>query len=80
MIGGLASIFGTTVIFEISKNITLYWVFTGMGIFVVLVALLMIFGVRDIILLKKKQLLLESITSTPVTQNAARRVKEKSCM
>ena len=80
MIGGLASIFGTTVIFEISEHITLYWVFTGMGIFVVLVALLMIFGVRDIILLKKKQLLLESITSTPVTQNASRRVKEKSCM
>jgi hypothetical protein len=80
MIGGLASIFGTTVIFEISKHVTLYWVFTGMGIFVVLVALLMIFGVRDIILLKKKQLLLESITSTPVTQNATRRVKEKSCM
>jgi hypothetical protein len=54
MIGGLASIFGTTVIFEISKHTSLFWVFTGMGIFIILVALLMIAGVRDIILLKKK--------------------------
>ena len=54
MIGGVASIFGTTVIFQISKHVSLYWVFTGMGIYVIVIALLMILGVRDIILLKKK--------------------------
>jgi len=54
MIGGVASIFGTTVIFQISKSVSLYAIFTGMGLYIIAVALLMIIGVRDIILMKKK--------------------------
>ena len=81
MIGGLASIFGTTVIFEISKKTSLFWVFTGMGIYVIFVAILMIAGVRDIILLRKKSIHMESLTSTPVTaRRAVGTERNKSCM
>jgi hypothetical protein len=79
MIGGMASIFGTTVIFQISKSVSLYAVFTGMGIYIIAVALLMIIGVRDIILMKKKLLLLDSVTSTPRTITAKAKLN-KSCM
>ena len=56
VISGLSSIVATPVIFAISKQVSLYWIFTGMGTFCILVGILMIFGVRDILMMRKKQI------------------------
>ena len=51
----MAVIIGTTVIMEISKYVDLLWIFMGMGLYSIAIALFLIFGIKDVITEKTKK-------------------------
>ena len=70
MTAALAVVFGSSVVIQISRYVDLKWVFIVMGSFSIMVGFFMIFGIKDVIKIKKQESLLRksqiaSAQSTP---------------
>ena len=72
---------GTTVILELTKLFPSKWIFTGFGIFTLCIAVLLSFGIKDVVIIKKEagsEALLRSTVQTGTTPQGEHRSDNKN--
>jgi hypothetical protein len=58
VVSALAIIVGSTGLIQLSRSVDLLYIYWGIGSLTLFIGLFLIFGIRDVIALKKKQALL----------------------
>lgn len=60
-------IFGSTVLIQVSRSVDLLYIFLTLGIVTVLIGLYLLYGIKDVIALKQKQILNRRSALTPIS-------------